>query len=143
MSESVLGGLVLDGSGWLIRESFYGFPSHYYKEKYPHVGSREIAEQVLHALRDAGIKAEGVTRGLDHGVWASFKCGTSSTSQPCIASSKHRKDGVGLIVLTRNISIQPHHQPPHHPHRPSLPLQHRRSRPTLPSRPSPRAPPPG
>lgn len=25
-------------------------------------------------LQDAGIKAEGVRRGLDHGVWASFMC---------------------------------------------------------------------
>ncbi|RDW72549.1 DODA-type extradiol aromatic ring-opening family dioxygenase [Aspergillus mulundensis] len=54
---------------------FYGFPSHYYKEKYPNVGSREIANKVLDAFKQAGIKAEGVKRGLDHGVWASFKCG--------------------------------------------------------------------
>lgn len=55
--------------------SFYGFPSHYYKEKYPNVGSPEVAQKVLNALGAAGIKAEGVKRGLDHGVWASFKCG--------------------------------------------------------------------
>jgi len=54
--------------------SFYGFPSHYYKEKYPNVGSVEVAKKVLDALGTAGIKAEGVKRGLDHGVWASFKC---------------------------------------------------------------------
>jgi aromatic ring-opening dioxygenase catalytic subunit (LigB family) len=39
------------------------------------VGSREIANKVLRLLGEAGIKAEGVKRGLDHGVWASFKCG--------------------------------------------------------------------
>lgn len=55
--------------------SFYGFPSHYYKETYPNIGSKEIAQKVLNALKEAGIKAEGVKRGLDHGVWASFKCG--------------------------------------------------------------------
>lgn len=55
--------------------SFYGFPSHYYKEKFPNVGSKEVASTVLDALKEAGIKAEGVKRGLDHGVWASFKCG--------------------------------------------------------------------
>jgi len=55
---------------------FYGFPSHYYKEKYPNVGSKEIAQKVINAIQDAGMKAEGVTRGLDHGVWTSFKCGT-------------------------------------------------------------------
>jgi len=39
------------------------------------VGSREVAQQVIDALHEAGIKAEGVKRGLDHGVWVSFKCG--------------------------------------------------------------------
>jgi aromatic ring-opening dioxygenase catalytic subunit (LigB family) len=63
---------------------FYGFPSHYYKEKYPNVGSKEVASKVLDALQQAGIKAEGVKRGLDHGVWASFKCGRCQTQQePC------------------------------------------------------------
>jgi 4,5-DOPA dioxygenase extradiol len=57
------------------RDSFYGFPSHYYKEKYPNVGSKEISGKVIAALKGAGIKVDGMRRGLDHGVWASFKCG--------------------------------------------------------------------
>ena len=57
--------------------SFYNFPRHYYEEKYPNVGSAEVAQKVLDALSSAGIKGEGVKRGLDHGVWASFKCGKS------------------------------------------------------------------
>ncbi|PWY90440.1 aromatic ring-opening dioxygenase LigB subunit [Aspergillus sclerotioniger CBS 115572] len=61
---------------------FYGFPSHYYKERYPNVGSREIANKVLDALSQAGIKGEGVKRGLDHGVWASFKCAFEPESNP-------------------------------------------------------------
>ncbi|KAL4772708.1 Extradiol ring-cleavage dioxygenase, class III enzyme, subunit B [Aspergillus nidulans var. acristatus] len=61
---------------------FYGFPSHYYKEKYPNVGSKEVASKVLDALQQAGIKAEGVKRGLDHGVWASFKCAFEPESNP-------------------------------------------------------------
>ncbi|KAF5865386.1 hypothetical protein ETB97_004203 [Aspergillus alliaceus] len=61
---------------------FYGFPSHYYEEKYPNVGSREIANKVLNLLGKAGIKAEGVKRGLDHGVWASFKCAFEPESNP-------------------------------------------------------------
>lgn len=51
---------------------FYGFPAHYYDWKYPNRGSPELAEKVLGKLQSAGIKAEGVRRGLDHGVWASF-----------------------------------------------------------------------
>ncbi|KAL4782721.1 Extradiol ring-cleavage dioxygenase, class III enzyme, subunit B [Aspergillus varians] len=61
---------------------FYGFPRHYYEEKYPNVGSREIATKVLDAFKQAGIKAEGVKRGLDHGVWASFKCAFEPDSNP-------------------------------------------------------------
>ncbi|XHF96625.1 hypothetical protein AWENTII_000248 [Aspergillus wentii] len=61
---------------------FYGFPSHYYKEKYPNVGSREIANKVLDSLSAAGIQAEGVKRGLDHGVWASFKCAFEPDENP-------------------------------------------------------------
>lgn len=59
----------------LIVRSFGGFPGHYYKEKYPHVGSKGVANEVLRSLKEADIPAEGVKRGLDHGVWASFKCG--------------------------------------------------------------------
>jgi aromatic ring-opening dioxygenase catalytic subunit (LigB family) len=62
--------------------SFYGFPSHYYAEKYPHVGSRDLSQRVLSYLNEAGIKAEGVKRGLDHGVWASFKCAFEPDSNP-------------------------------------------------------------
>ncbi|KAL4805892.1 Extradiol ring-cleavage dioxygenase, class III enzyme, subunit B [Aspergillus unguis] len=61
---------------------FYGFPSHYYEEKYPNVGSREIANKVLDSLNQAGIKAEGVKRGLDHGVWVGFKCAFEPESNP-------------------------------------------------------------
>lgn len=56
-------------------ESFYGFPSHYYEEKYPNVGSKELAEKIMSLLKEAGIEVKGIDRGLDHGVWASFKCG--------------------------------------------------------------------
>lgn len=65
----------IDMNTELTKPSFYGFPSHYYKEKYPNVGSKEVANKVLDSLKEAGIAAEGVKRGLDHGVWASFKCG--------------------------------------------------------------------
>jgi len=51
---------------------FYGFPAHYYEIQYPHLGSPALADQVLSLLQDAGIKAEGVRRGLDHGVFAPF-----------------------------------------------------------------------
>lgn len=70
-----------------IIHSFYGFPSHYYEEKFPNVGSRQVAQKVIDAIRGAGMKAEGVKRGLDHGVWASFKCGRSSMFNPFLSPS--------------------------------------------------------
>ncbi|KAJ5203768.1 uncharacterized protein N7498_004647 [Penicillium cinerascens] len=61
---------------------FYGFPDHYYKEKYPNVGSKEVSHKVLDLLKGAGIEAKGVKRGLDHGVWASFKCAFEPDENP-------------------------------------------------------------
>ncbi|KAJ5772320.1 hypothetical protein N7520_002849 [Penicillium odoratum] len=61
---------------------FYGFPDHYYKEKYPNVGSKEVAHKVLDLLKEAGIDAKGVKRGLDHGVWTSFKCAFEPDENP-------------------------------------------------------------
>ncbi|KAK0661997.1 Extradiol ring-cleavage dioxygenase [Lasiodiplodia hormozganensis] len=48
---------------------FYGFPDWYYSVKYPHVGSRELAQKVMSKLETAGIGYTPVTRGLDHGAW--------------------------------------------------------------------------
>ena len=61
---------------------FYGFPSHYYREKYPNVGSKEVAGRVLEALRAQDIDARPVSRGLDHGVWAGFKVAFDPEQNP-------------------------------------------------------------
>jgi len=61
---------------------FYGFPDHYYKETFPNRGSKETAEQIIALLREAGISVEGTKRGLDHGVWAGFKCMFDPTKNP-------------------------------------------------------------
>ena len=53
---------------------YNNFPDHYYKHKYPNVGSKELAEKVLGLLKEAGIESEGVKRGLDHGVFTPFTC---------------------------------------------------------------------
>lgn len=51
---------------------YYNFPAHYYKVKYPNVGSKSLGEDVIQRLQGAGIDARPVKRGLDHGVFASF-----------------------------------------------------------------------
>ncbi|THW26285.1 aromatic ring-opening dioxygenase LigB subunit [Aureobasidium pullulans] len=61
---------------------YYGFPDRYYKVKYPNVGSRDLAGKVLGALEGAGIEAEGVKRGLDHGVFAPFTVAFDPKTNP-------------------------------------------------------------
>lgn len=66
--------LVNTGEEEKLIYDFYGFPDEYYRETFPHRGSKELGEKVLGLLGQAGIRAEGTRRGLDHGVWAGFKC---------------------------------------------------------------------
>ena len=61
---------------------YYGFPAEYYRVKYPNKGSPALAQKVIGAMRDAGIEAKGVERGLDHGVFASFKCAFDPEKNP-------------------------------------------------------------
>lgn len=61
---------------------YSGFPAHYYSVQYPNVGSEEISSRVLGALKQAGINAKGVSRGLDHGVFAPFTVAFNPESNP-------------------------------------------------------------
>jgi len=61
---------------------YYGFPAHYYKFQYPNVGNRQLAHDVLRRLQDAGIRAQGVERGLDHGVFAPFRVAFDPEKNP-------------------------------------------------------------
>ncbi len=51
-------------------------------EKYPNVDSRKIAGQVIDALKSHGIDTLPVQRGLDYGVWASFKVAFEPEENP-------------------------------------------------------------
>ncbi|KAI2604726.1 LigB-domain-containing protein [Hypoxylon fragiforme] len=61
---------------------FYGFPPEFYKAQYPNRGSPELAFKIIHLLTEAGIKAKGVTRGLDHGVWSGFNVAFNPKDNP-------------------------------------------------------------
>ena len=52
------------------------------EEKYPNVGSTSIANKAIACLKSSGIETEAVSRGLDHGVWASFKVAFDSEINP-------------------------------------------------------------
>ena len=61
---------------------FYGFPKHYYLEKFPNKGSTEIADRVIEVLGEAGIKTQKEERGLDHGVFVPFKIMFDQNTNP-------------------------------------------------------------
>lgn len=61
---------------------YYGFPAHFYSVQYPNTGSPELADKILGKLEGAGIKAEGVRRGLDHGVFAPFLVAFNPETNP-------------------------------------------------------------
>ncbi|KAH6855199.1 Extradiol ring-cleavage dioxygenase, class III enzyme, subunit B [Chaetomium sp. MPI-CAGE-AT-0009] len=61
---------------------FYGFPPKFYKATFPSKGSPEIASQILTLLSDAGIKAKGLKRGLDHGVFSGFNVAFGPDENP-------------------------------------------------------------
>lgn len=61
---------------------FYGFPPHFYYYEFPNRGDPGLAENILRLLEKAGIQGEGVRRGLDHGVWASFACAFNPKTNP-------------------------------------------------------------
>lgn len=52
------------------------------EERYPNVGSKIIAAKVIESLRLNNIEVEAVERGLDHGVWASFKVAFDPEENP-------------------------------------------------------------
>ncbi|KAI4105266.1 MAG: hypothetical protein L6R37_002814 [Teloschistes peruensis] len=61
---------------------FYGFPKRYYEEEFPNKGSEGVANEVIEALRAAEIGVRPVKRGLDHGVWSSFKVAFDPAENP-------------------------------------------------------------
>ncbi|KAH7336284.1 putative aromatic ring-opening dioxygenase LigB subunit [Rhexocercosporidium sp. MPI-PUGE-AT-0058] len=61
---------------------FYGFPDHYYKETYPNKGSFPLSQRVIEVLTKHNIDVTGTRRGLDHGVWASFKVAFDPHTNP-------------------------------------------------------------
>lgn len=61
---------------------YYNFPPHYYKLEYPNKGSPKLAHRILDMLKADGIKAEGVSRGADHGVFIPFLVAFDPKSNP-------------------------------------------------------------
>lgn len=88
---------------------FYGFPQHYYFEKFPNKGSPELAKHVMELLKDAGIEAVENERGLDHGVFVPFKIMFSPKENPLsvpivqVSLFDDEKDAAAHIKLGRAV----------------------------------------
>ncbi|KIX10341.1 uncharacterized protein Z518_01423 [Rhinocladiella mackenziei CBS 650.93] len=88
---------------------FYGFPRHYYSEKFPNKGSASLAQKVIDTLDKNGIKTEKVERGLDHGVFVPFKVmfnpDTNPVSVPIVQVSlfDDHRDAAAHIKLGRAV----------------------------------------
>ncbi|KAK4177047.1 Extradiol ring-cleavage dioxygenase, class III enzyme, subunit B [Triangularia setosa] len=61
---------------------FYGFPPHFYKATFPSTGSPSLASHILSLLSSSGIRARGLPRGLDHGVFSGFNVAFPPKSNP-------------------------------------------------------------
>jgi len=73
---------------------FYGFPEALYALRYPATGCREAAEQVVAAIRAAGLPVDqDARRGLDHGAWVPLRLMFPDADVPVIPLSIQSQGG--------------------------------------------------
>lgn len=67
---------------------FWGFPDELYTLRYPATGCREAANEVLAAIRTAGLPVrEDASHGLDHGAWVPLRLMFPDADVPVIPLS--------------------------------------------------------
>lgn len=67
---------------------FWGFPEELYALRYPATGCREAAEEVVTAIKAAGLPvAQDAERGLDHGAWVPLRLMFPEADVPVIPLS--------------------------------------------------------
>lgn len=64
-----------------------------YEARYPSKGDPVLANHILDLLSSADIKAQGVRRGLDHGVWAGFHVGGCERDSERLVATIPNADG--------------------------------------------------
>ena len=73
---------------------FRGFPDELYALRYPATGCREAAEEVVAAIRAAGLPVESdAERGLDHGAWMPLRLMFPDADVPVIPLSIQSRAG--------------------------------------------------
>ncbi|MCB4358247.1 DODA-type extradiol aromatic ring-opening family dioxygenase [Quatrionicoccus australiensis] len=78
--------------GYAVRpetiHDFWGFPEELYALNYPATGCREAADEVVAAIRSAGLPvASDAGRGLDHGAWVPLRLMFPEADVPVIPLS--------------------------------------------------------
>lgn len=73
---------------------FRGFPDELYALRYPATGCREAAEEVVTAIKTAGLPVEkDAGRGLDHGAWIPLRLMFPDADVPVIPLSIQSRGG--------------------------------------------------
>ena len=73
---------------------FWGFPDELYTLRYPATGCREAAEEVVAAIKAAGLAVEkDAGRGLDHGAWIPLRLMFPEADVPVIPLSIQSRGG--------------------------------------------------
>jgi len=73
---------------------FWGFPDELYAIRYPATGCREASEEVVAALKNAGLPvASDAGRGLDHGAWVPLRLMFPEADGPFIPLSIRSRGG--------------------------------------------------
>jgi 4,5-DOPA dioxygenase extradiol len=73
---------------------FRGFPAELYALRYPATGCREAAEEVVAAIKAAGLPVEkDAGRGLDHGAWIPLRLMFPDADVPVIPLSIQSRGG--------------------------------------------------
>ncbi|MBI2277240.1 MAG: dioxygenase [Dechloromonas sp.] len=73
---------------------FWGFPDELYTLRYPATGCREAANEVLAAIKTAGLAVrEDASHGLDHGAWVPLRLMFPDADVPVIPLSIQSRGG--------------------------------------------------
>ncbi|MFA6954480.1 MAG: class III extradiol ring-cleavage dioxygenase [Thermoanaerobaculia bacterium] len=83
---------------------FYGFPAHYYEQKYAAPGAPELAARLRGMLGGEHATAEEPERGLDHGAYVPLVAMYPEADVPVLQVSLPSEDPAELFALGRALA---------------------------------------
>jgi 4,5-DOPA dioxygenase extradiol len=82
---------------------FFGFPQHYYEQKYPAPGAPQLAARIRALLKGTQPVADEPTRGLDHGAYVPLVAMYPEADVPVLQVSLPSEDPRELFALGRTL----------------------------------------